>query len=78
MRSREEIVDLIWPEVDLNEAMRIADVPGVYTGWGTFGSETHAFLLFTGAASVPGPGTLVFLGLGGIALLSCIRCHRGR
>lgn len=53
----------------LNEATGIADVSGVYTGWGTFSGQTHGFLLTPNASSAPEPGTLAFLTLGGTLIL---------
>ncbi|WP_394794569.1 PEP-CTERM sorting domain-containing protein [Armatimonas sp.] len=54
----------------LNEATGVADISGVYTGWGTFGGQTHGFLLTPNApSSAPEPATLAFLVLGGTLVI---------
>ncbi len=56
----------------LNEATCVADISGVYTGWGTFGGAIHAFLLTP--ATAPEPGTVVIMLLGTLVI---VRRRRG-
>ena len=53
----------------LNSATGIADVAGVYSGWGTFGGATHGFLLTPSSGVIPEPTALVFLVLGGTLVI---------
>jgi probable HAF family extracellular repeat protein len=66
----------------LNVATGIADTPDFYTGWGTFGGNQRAFLLALGAATVPEPGTIALLTIGGIGglggLVARRRSRRGK
>jgi probable HAF family extracellular repeat protein len=55
----------------LTEITGLPDVANIYSGNGTFGAQTHGFLF-----TIPEPGTLALVTIGGIALLARRRLRK--